>query len=171
LTSETDGVNTAEKYFVANRLAYNYTEKDYTYGYHSYDDDRFGGFDYQTTFSGGYGRNIIDTDDVEWDAEIGPGYRISKTADDQTGEDSEELVLRLFTNYVWDFSENSTFSQRLNVEAGEDNTVSNSRTALEVKVIGEVSIILSYTIKYTETVPADTKHADTESAVTVSYSF
>ncbi|ARN74579.1 DUF481 domain-containing protein [Oceanicoccus sagamiensis] len=169
--SQSDGINTAEKYFLANRLSYKYNEKDYIYGYHSYDDDRFSGFDYITTFSMGYGRTILDNDTMEWNAEIGPGYRYSKVDDEDNGEDSEEAVVRMFTNYIWDFAENSTFTQGFNVEAGEDNTISNSRTALEVKVIGEVSIVLSYTVKYKEEVPADTKHADTETAVTVSYSF
>ena len=169
--SQTDGDNTAEKYFLANRLSYKYADQDYVYGYHSYDDDRFSGFDYITTFSMGYGRTILDNETMKWDAEVGPGYRSSKVDDESNGEDSEEIVLRMFTNYKWKFSENATFSQGFDVEAGEDNTISNSRTALEVKVIGEVAIVLSYTVKYKEEVPADTKHADTETTVAVSYSF
>ncbi len=166
--SQTDGENTAEKYFVANRLSYKYSEKDYIYGYHSYDDDRFSGFDYITTFSMGYGRTILDNDTMEWNAEIGPGYRYTK---EDSGDVTEEAVVRMFTNYKWEFSDNATFSQGFNVEAGEDNTISNSRTALEVKVIGEVAIVLSYTVKYKEEVPVDTKHADTETTIGVSYSF
>lgn len=169
--SQTDGENTAEKYFLANRLSYKYSEQDYIYGYHSYEDDRFGGFDYITTLSMGYGRTILDNDTMEWNTEIGPGYRYSKIADKIHGEDSEEAILRIFTKYIWAFSENSTFSQDFDVETGSDNTISSSRTALEVKVIGEVAIVLSYTIKYKEQVPVGTRHADTETAVTVSYSF
>ena len=87
------------------------------------------------------------------------------------GKDSEEAILRIASDYQWKFSANSTFSQDFDIEAGNDNTISSSRTALEVKVIGEVAIVWSYSIKYKEQVPAGTRHADTETAVTVSYSF
>ena len=89
--SQTDGNNTAEKYFVANRLAYKYSEKDYIYGYHSYDDDRFSGFDYITTFSIGYGRTLLNNETMEWNAEIGPGYRYPK---EDSGDVTEEAVVR-----------------------------------------------------------------------------
>ena len=169
--SQTDGINTAEKYFLANRLSYKYCEQNSLYGYHSYEDDRFSGFDYITTLSMGYGRTLLASDTMQWNTEIGPGYRYSNIADQTEGEDSEEAILRIATDYQWKFSANSTFSQDFDIETGNDNTISSSRTALEVKVIGEVAIVWSYSIKYKEQVPAGTRHADTETAVTVSYSF
>ena len=171
LHSETDGDRSAEKYFFANRLAYQYTETNYVFGYASYDDDDFSGYDYQATVSAGYGRRLLNDETMQWDLEVGPGYRESKVDDETTGEDSEEVILRVFSKYSWDFSDNANFSQTLSTEAGDDNTVSRSITALSTKIIGDLSMRLSYTIKYNEEVPSDTKHADTETAVSVVYSF
>ncbi|MEE8059441.1 MAG: DUF481 domain-containing protein [Pseudomonadales bacterium] len=171
LNSETKGKRSAEKYFFANRLAFQYSEYDYAFGYLSYDEDNFSGFDYQATTSAGYGRRLINNEVMQWDVEVGPGYRYSKVDDNSIADDSEEVILRAFSKYSWHFSDNADFSQAANIEAGKDNTISKSITALKVQVIGALSLKLSYTIKYTEDVPPGTRHADTETAVTLTYSF
>ena len=55
LNSTANDARSAEKYFLSNRLAYQYQENDYVFAYASYDDDRFSGFDYQATVSAGWG--------------------------------------------------------------------------------------------------------------------
>lgn len=171
LNTKSSGDRTAEKYFYSNRLAYAYSEHNYSFAYASYDDDRFSGFDYQATAAVGYGRRIYNEPDLKWDAEVGPGYRYNKYDDTSTEDDSEELILRLFTKLEWDITDNSKFTQALSTETGDENTISKSITALKTEIIGSLSLKLSYTIKYTEEVPADRKHADTETAVTLAYSF
>jgi putative salt-induced outer membrane protein YdiY len=161
----------AEKYFLSDRLAYQFNKYDYAFGYASYDDDRFSGFDYQATVAAGYGRRLLNNDSMHWDAEIGPGYRISKVDDNSPSEDSEEVIIRLYTNYSWEITGTTTFSQLVNIESGDDNTITKSITALKLKVIGDFAVKLSYTVKYTEKLPNGNKHADTETAVTVAYSF
>lgn len=171
LNSEASGDRSAEKYFFSNRLAYQYSEKNFAFAYASYDDDRFSGFDYQATIAAGYGRRLINDDTMELDIEIGPGYRYSKVDDGSTADDSEEVIVRAFSNLIWDFSDNAQFNQTLNIEAGEESIISKSVSALKVKVIGALSMKLAYTIKYTDEVPDGTKHADTETSVTLNYSF
>lgn len=169
--STANNARSAEKYTLSDRLAYQFNEFDYAFGYVAYDDDRFSGFDYQATFAAGYGRRLLNNESMHWDVEVGPGYRISKVDDNLSSEDSDEVILRLFTNYSWNISETTTFSQSANVESGADNTISKSVTALKLQVIGNFAVKLSYTVKYTEEVPNDNKHADTETAVTATYSF
>ncbi|WP_101759784.1 DUF481 domain-containing protein [Oceanicoccus sp. KOV_DT_Chl] len=171
LSSDTDGDRTAEKYFLSNRLAYQFTEKNYAFAYASYEDDHFSGYDYQATVAAGYGRRIMNEETMHWDVEVGPGYRESKVDEDSTEEDTDEVILRMFSKYKWDFSENATFSQTVSVEAGDENTVSRSITSLSTRVVGALLLKLSYTVKYSEEVPVDTKHADTETSVTLAYSF
>ena len=171
LNSETDGDRTAEKYFLSNRLAYQYSEHNYVFGYASYEDDHFSGYDYQATASIGYGRRILNDETMQWDLEIGPGYRESKVDEDSTEDDESEAILRVFTKYNWDFTDSANFSQTLSVEGGEENTVTRSITALRTDIMGAFSLKLSYTIKYSENVPASKQHADTETAVTLNYSF
>ncbi len=169
LNTESEGTRSAERYFVADRQAYQYDEANYVYGYGSYDDDRFSGYQYQGTLSAGWGRRLIHEESMEWDAEVGPGYRRSKTDRDAGSDTQEEAIIRGFTQYSWDFSETANFMQLLSVEAGDKNTISRSETALKVSIYGSLSMKLAYTIKYTEKVPAGKVHAGTETSFTLSY--
>ena len=178
LNSKSDDERTAEKYYVTNRIAYKFNQNDYAFVYQSYDNDQFSGFDYQATIAAGYGRRILLPPPMTWDIEVGPGYRYSKLDDSSTnislgrdGETTDELILRLYTQYTWELSDTSTFQQTLNVESGKETTISKSVTSLKVTVVGALAMKLSYTIKYTDEVPKGTKHADTETAVTLLYEF
>lgn len=172
LNTSSDSERTGEKYFISNRLAYQYNEYDYSFLYGSYDDDRFSGFDYQATVAVGYGRRLLNDEMMKWDIEIGPGYRVNKVADETlNAEDTEEVIIRAFSKYLWKFSETASFSQSINVEAGDDNTISTAETAIKMAVIGQLSVKLSYNIKYTEEVPEGNRHADKQTIVSLSYAF
>ena len=178
LNSKSDGVRSAEKYYLTNRLAYKFNKNDYAFVYQSYDEDHFSGFDYQATIAAGYGRRILLPPPMTWDIEAGPGYRYSKLDDSNDnvtqgvdGSSTEEVILRLYTKYNWQLSETSTFQQTLNVESGKEATISKSVTSLKVMIAGALAMKLSYTVKYTDEVPKGTVHADTETAVTLLYEF
>ncbi len=172
LNSEEDGTRSAEKYFVSNRVSYSYTKENYWFGYGSYEDDRFSGYDYQATVAAGIGRRLIDRGTMNWDIEFGPGYRVGKLEQETADEkDDKEVIGRLFSKYSWQFSPNARFVQEIGVESGSDNTTSRSVTALKTDIAGGFALKLSYTIKYTEEVPDENKHADTETAVTLVYAF
>ena len=171
--SESAGVRSAERYFFSNRLAYDFSDFNYSFGYLSADKDRFSGFVYQGTVAAGYGRRIYKNNLLSWDAEIGPGLRVSEY---ETGSDAgdgqvSEAILRLSTELNAAISDTATFSQSLSVEAGDENTVSKSVTAIKTKIVGGFGLKLSYTMEYNETVPNDTVHLDRQTAVTLVYSF
>ncbi len=168
--AESDSGRSAEKYFASNRLAYTISDGHYVFGYAGYEDDRFSGFDYQATVAAGYGRRLLQRPDMKWEAEIGPGYRVTKVGDTTQGEeDSEEAILRLFSKYRWDFSETASYLQELSMDKGGDNTVSKSVSALKSRIIGNLAMKLTYTVEYTQDVPNNKKHADTETAVSLAY--
>ena len=170
LNSESDDQATAEKYFLSGRAAYQFNEHDFIFAYLSYDDDRFSGYDYQATAAIGYGRRLLKNEVMQWDVEIGPGYRYS-TFDDNSVDSSSEAVLRLATNFDWEISETASFKQTLGIESGEDNTVTKAVSALKVSIIGALALKLSFSVKNNTDVPVGTEKTDTETAVTVSYSF
>ncbi|WP_417766011.1 DUF481 domain-containing protein [Spongiibacter tropicus] len=172
--SEVEGVRSDEQYFLSDRLSYDVSEYNYTFGYASMNKDRFSGYVYQATLSGGYGRRLLKNERVTWDAEIGPGYRISEF--DGAGEDGkdgmvEELIVRLSTELNAKLSETASFEQTLSVESGDENTYSKSVTALKTKIVGGFGLKISYTIEYNETVPQSNLHMDRQTAVTLVYSF
>lgn len=171
LNSESDGVRSAERYFLSSRTAYTFSPNNYTFGYVAYEDDRFSGFKYKATVAIGYGRRLIDRDTMLWDAEIGPGYRRAELASDVTGDDEEEGIVRLYTGFRWDLSPTATFEQKVSVESGSENTVSKSTTSLKTSVIGGVGLKIAYLVNYTENVPPGKVHADKQTTVTMVYSF
>ncbi|MCR8923665.1 DUF481 domain-containing protein [Dasania sp. GY-MA-18] len=175
LSSVKDDVRTAEKYYAYNKLSYNFSEKSYYFGMLSYTDDNFGGYDYQSTAIAGLGRNLLNVENMVWDIEAGLGYRVSKIEADADAmvaeDDQDEAILRLATLYTWTISDSANFLQSLSSEVGEENSISQSETALKVKINSSLSLKLAYKIKYTDEVPVDTKRADKETLVSLSYSF
>ncbi len=171
LNTKSSGTRSAERYFFSNRLAYTFSPNNYTFGYVSHEDDRFSGYKYKSTIAFGYGRRIIDSDTMLWDAEIGPGYRRAELSADSSGDDEEEGILRLFSSFKWEFSPTATFEQKVSVESGDENTVSRSTTSLKTSVIGGIGLKVSYLINYTEDVPPGKVHADKQTTLTMVYSF
>jgi len=58
------------------------------------------------------------------------------------------------------------------VDVGEDTTVTKSVTALTAQINGSLATKITYTIKNTSDVPTDDiEKTDTETAVTLVYSF
>jgi len=171
LNTSEDGDRSAERYFLSNKLDYKYSDRAYLFGYASYTDDRFSGFDYQAVAAAGWGYRILAQDTMTWDAEIGPGYRKNKVEKGADASDDSEAILRGYTQFKWKLSPTATFSQELQVETGSDNTISKSVTALRANIIGALAMKLAYTVKYTQDVPHGHKHADTETSVTLVYSF
>lgn len=168
LTAEQDDESTAEKYFAEAKSGYKFTEADYLFGYINYSDDRFTAFDYQASASVGYGRLIIDTPNHRWDAEIGPGYRVTEY-DENYNE--EETITHIGSTYAWIISDTARFEQTLLVESGNENTVTRAKSALITKINSAFSMKLGYTLTYNEEVPQETRHADKETSVSLLYSF
>ncbi len=171
LATKSDGIQSAEKYFLSNRLSYTFSPNNYTFGYLSHDDDRFSGYKYRSTVAVGYGRRLINNEDMLWDAEIGPGYRRAELAADASGRDEEEGIVRVSSQFRWDLSPTATFEQKLSSESGDKNTISKSSTSLKTTVAGGIGLKIAYLINYTKNVPAGKEHADKQTTVTLVYSF
>jgi putative salt-induced outer membrane protein len=180
-TAKEDKKGTAEKYFLEAKSGYAFTKYNYAFIYANYTDDRFTDFDFQTSASAGYGRLIFDTEVQRWDAEIGPGHRVTRTKE---GDITQETILHLATNYAWHISQTSRFEQTVLVEAGSTNTVTRSKSALIAQLNSSFSMKLSYTVTYNQELPSalqqeesteetkkKTYHADKETTVSLLYAF
>lgn len=167
LNTSEDEMTSAEKYVAAWKSDYKFTSSDYFFGSLQYDDDRFSGFDYQVTLAAGYGRRLLETESSQLDVEIGPGFLAKKVSATQETED--EAILRLAGAFKHQLSDTADFSQNVTIDAGEDTTISRSVTGLQAQVSGKLAMKLSYTIKHTSEVPAETSKTDRETAVTMVY--
>lgn len=168
LSSSDEIGTTAEKYTLHAQSNYKLSGADYLYGLVKYEKDRFGGYEYQVTESIGYGRRVVDHENLSLDLEIGPGARQSKL---DNGDTEDETILRGAAKLDWKISKSSTFGEILSVESGEDITITKSVTSLSSQIDGNLSMKVTYTIKHTSEVPEDVDDTDTETAVTLVYNF
>ncbi len=170
-TDTATGIETrsAERYQLSGKSDYKFNDTDYAFITLNYDKDRFSGYDYQATLAGGYGKRVINDKDMTLDFEIGPGVRsVKESVSQQT--DTEGLV-RLGAKYVWKISDNATFSEDFTSDIASNLTVTKSVTALTANINSSLAMKLTLTVKNNSEVPAGKEKTDTETAVTLVYSF
>lgn len=159
---------TAEAYDVGWKSERNLSDKDFLFGRLSWRKDRFGGFDTQFSQTLGYGRRLIDTDKHKLNAEIGGGARQSELQD---GTTEDETVFRGGMYYKWQFSETAEFRQDLTAEGGKQNTYIESVTAISAKLLGDLALVASYTVKHNTDVSPLLEKTDTYTALSLEYAF
>ncbi|RZV36024.1 MAG: DUF481 domain-containing protein [Chromatiales bacterium] len=161
-------VTTAEAYDAGWKSERNLTDNDFLFGRLNWRKDLFGGFDTQFSQTVGYGRRLIDNDKHKLNAEVGAGARQS-TLQDGTKED--ETVFRGGLYYKWVLSETAEFRQDLTIEGGDENTYTESVTALSAKLLGDLALVASYTIKHNSDVLPLLEKTDTYTALSLEYAF
>jgi putative salt-induced outer membrane protein len=171
-TEDQDGVRrdqaSAQKHRASAKIGYKFTDNDYAFIRGAYINDRFSGYHYQNTVSAGYGRRLLTGDRANLSIELGPGYRYEKI---RTGGSEENAIFRASGLFTLMLTEGTAFEQNLSVETGDDKTITRSVSAIRARIIGALSMKLSYTIDRQSEVPADTEKTNTESALTLVYGF
>lgn len=168
VSARTDGITTAESYAAGYKAQRDFSETSYLFAAADWRKDRFSGYDEQLSETVGYGRRLIDNERHMLAVEGGAGAKQSTLAG---GTDVDDAIIRGGLNYLLHISETSEFEQRLITEIGDENTYTESVTALRARIIGELAIVLSYTIKNNSDVPAGIEKTDTFTAISVEYAF
>lgn len=166
--AEGDGVVTAEKYFLSGKSQYEFKSRSYVYGLITYDDDRFSGFDYELLGVLGYGRTVMERENLKLDLEVGAGGRQSEP---EVGETENEAVFRAAGDFEWKISKSATFTQEFSSDIGEDKYINRSLTALTTKINSYLSSKIAYQVKYTSEVPVGIEKTDTELTFTLLFKY
>ncbi len=168
-----EDVTTAQKFFLSSRTNYKFDARNSAFALLTYDDDRFSGYKYQASATLGYERVLIKTPDLYASAEIGPGYRYSRLEEknDDNENYTDEAIVRMGAKLVWSLSKHAQFTQDLSIEAGEDATITRSVSAIKTNINSYLAMKLSYSLKYTSSVPEDTEKTDTQTAMTLVVSY
>ena len=116
----------------------------------------------------GYGRRLLDGGAHTLDGGIGFGVRQAELRD---GTDEEDEIARGTIDYLWSMSDTTELEHSLVVESGSTNTMTESRTALRARLIGDVALVLSYRLKYNTDVPAGAEASDRYSSISLEYAF
>lgn len=176
LYSETEGETTAEKYVAEGESNYKFSERQFWFLRGSYTDDRFSGYDFQSSVSTGYGNRVWSRGDRSFlEFKAGTGYRYDRLErPNPKGKQKEDgAIVRLAGTLNVALSENALFIQELSSELGVDDgsTISESLTALQANIAGNLSMKASYRVRHQSDVPMGSANTDTEAALTLLYGF
>ena len=160
--------STAEAYGLGWRSERDLREQSYVFGVLDWRSDRFSTYEKQFSQSVGYGRRLIASDKHSLNLELGAGARQSDLAD---GSSETEAIVRGGLYYVWALSETAEFKQDLKVEAGDINTYLESVTALSARLVGNLALVASYTVRHNTDVLPLTEKTDTLTALSLEYLF
>jgi putative salt-induced outer membrane protein len=147
---------TSQMWEVEGDARYNFNARTFWFGGARYQDDRFSGFKYQGSVSGGIGRRFIDSDRTKLAGRIGLGYKFDETRD--TLDPVTGLLLPGTTNSSlagvagldWDFKVTDTtrLYDYFYVEAGSHNTFFRNEVGVAVSMTSRLALALAYTVRH-----------------------
>lgn len=171
--TEADGTRqrerAAERYAVSARAALKLVKegsKLFVYGAHV--DDRFGAYTRFTTLAVGHSTQWYKSDDTALDVEIGPGYF---TGQRSAGEGEKGLTVHGAAALRWQMSDTAQFAQTLSVERGAANVHSMAQASLSTKINDTMQMKAAFSATSDSNVAEDKKNTDTQTSVTLVYSF
>jgi putative salt-induced outer membrane protein YdiY len=150
--------------------------KNYVYGNGSYKDDRFSGFDRQWSVSAGLGRRWYESKVSTFDADIGPGYKrdVTTATDNALSETKNSLIIQAQALYTRHLNEHvdlrQTFSAKYATESDE-NSVYSAELSIMTKLIETLQLKFSYKIDHNTDVEESKANTETQTGITLVYSF
>lgn len=159
----------AERYSLSAKAAYKLLDEDqklFVLGSHV--DDKFGAYTQYTSMAAGHSSRWYRSRDKTVDVELGPGYFSGTRA---TGEEESGVTVRGAAAMRWQVSPSSVFTQTLSVERGTSNMHSVAETALSAKINGTMQMKAAFVARNDSNVPEDKKNTDTQTSLTLVYSF
>ena len=159
----------AQRYSLSAKAAYKLLEdgnRAFVLGSHV--NDRFGAYTRYSTVAVGYGTQALKREDKTIDVEIGPGYFHGENAE---GGIESGLTVRGAAQLRWRVSPSAAFSQSVSVERSTSNTHSIAETALSTKINGTMQMKAAFSARSDTNVPSDKKNTDTQTSLTLVYSF
>lgn len=174
LYTKDDKAVTAKRYQLGAQGNYMFDDNNYIFANGSYEVDQFRGFDFQISSAAGYGHKFIDEGGDLLRAEIGPGYiyqSLTESKRAQTGNKSKTtIVAHSVVEYTKRISDTSTFQSKLVSDFG-NRIISRLDSSITAKVVDALAMKFGVTIRYNSKPVGNVKSVDTETTLTLLYSF
>jgi putative salt-induced outer membrane protein len=175
-------ITSAERWDLRLQSDYTINSNLFAFGALAYQDDRFSGFQYQGSGSGGIGTRFFNSDITKLSAQIGVGYRLLRPetlVKDDNGavidriplERQSEVVGTAGIDFMHQFNSSTKLTDKLIAESGSSNTSIKNDLALEVKMSKQLALAAGYSVLH-NTKPAEgVKRTDTVTTLNVVYAF
>lgn len=177
--STSEDFETSDQKFILNGQTNYSMEADganYMYGSFGFTDDRFSSFEYQAQASAGWGKKWHANELWELTTDIGPGFkrdRLSAT-DTQESENKDAFIVQAQAAYKRQLNDNVEFKQLLRatqaVDSGE-NSVYIADTSITTTLIEKLAMKFSFRVEHNTEVDEGKDNTDTQTAITLVYSF
>ncbi|HXW75626.1 MAG TPA: DUF481 domain-containing protein [Steroidobacteraceae bacterium] len=165
LYGATRGETTAQAWSTYLQGQYNINPRLYWYSALRYEDNRFSGFAYQETASTGLGYQFIKTDATKLTGQLGGGVRRLQPEEitlDAIGgiistmklPSETDAVLDASLTYEHSFNAATKLLAGVNVEAGQQNTMTNANITLQVKMTNTLALSAGYQVTHNSEPPA-----------------
>lgn len=169
LRATNDSDKTAERYGAFWQSDYKLDERTYLFGGLRYEDDRFSGFDYQASLTGGVGRKFIDTDSTKFSGQAGVGYKRLEYA--LSGRVESEAIFAGELKLEHALTETTKIIDKFVIEVGSSNTFAANDLALQVKMNDSFSLAAGLGVRYNSDPPLGLKKTDTITTLNLVYGF
>lgn len=150
--------------------------KNYLYGNLAHEQDKFSGFESQSSLSAGWGRHWYETETSSLFADIGPGvqYDVTRATETLSSESSTNLIIQAQALYTHKFNDHVEFKQyfvaRQATKSGE-NSVYKSETSVTAQLIDSLQLKFALRIDYDTEVEEGFEDTNTETSMTLIYNF
>jgi len=169
---------TDEKWTVESKTNYtlNAENKNYVYGDIAYENNRFSSYENQSSVSAGWGRQWFKNDKASLFADIGPGYKreVTKATSEIESETNSSFIIQAQALYLRKINEHVEFKQTLSIkyapESGE-NSKYKAESSITTKLIETLQLKFSFLVDHNTEVEDGQDNTDTQTAVTLVYSF
>lgn len=139
----------------------------------SYLRDWFSPYQYQSSVSSGYGRDLYKTDTFRWSIQAGPGYRFAR-ARSENAELEDSFIINTGTKLSWKPFSNLSFTEDFSNEYGSTYDYIHSVFEVQNTLYGHLALGVTLTVDYYSKLPPNatfTELLDTTTAVNVVYNF
>jgi putative salt-induced outer membrane protein len=182
LYGQQGGITSTSRWDAGWQSDYKFSDRAFAFGALRYTDDKFGGYQYQASATGGAGYKIVDTDTLKLASQVGAGYR--RAAPQQVikapngavtqriiGASEGNAVITAGLDYWQALTATTALTDKLMVESGKDNTLITNALALTVKMSDKLALSLGYSIQDNTKAPAGVKKLDSVETVNLVYAF
>lgn len=160
----------ANNYLVAPITKYSLSDVAYTFLTAWYYNNKFSGYDGQSSISVGYGRKVIDSEKHQLTIEVGPGIAYYK---ENTAEANTETypVGVVSLEYAWKLTDSTDITNSFTTESGSKNTYIDNALALSVAINKRFSLSLGLHVTHNTEALTASEATDTTLTTNLVYSF
>lgn len=170
---------TGQRWEARGQSDYRFGERAFWFGSARFEDDRFSGFNYQTTASTGFGYHFINTEMTKLTGQVGAGYKFFETREalDDDGvtfipaDTDSELIFTGGVDFEHQLTDTTKIFNKFLVESGEENTFLQNELSLQVRMTEVLALAVGYAVRHNTDPPDGFEETDTLTTLNLVYEF